>query len=213
MEFALLYLYSYLVGSIPTAYVLGRLVKGIDIREYGSGNVGASNVFQHVGRWWALFLGAFEVFVKGASPVWLGIVLLDIPVQGPAGSWTINYLLGFDRSSAALAMASLLSIAGHNWSIFLKFQGGRRPWYGGRGASRHGLLPIVDKPSNVPLGSLLFQEISHRHAGSRSVAPVLDYIVGAVIHSSLVLLRNYWTCAAKAADCKREAGAQRAIDI
>ena len=137
MEFALLYLYSYLVGSIPTAYVLGRLVKGIDIREYGSGNVGASNVFQHVGRWWALFLGAFEVFVKGASPVWLGIVLLDIPVQGPAGSWTINYLLGFDRSSAALAMASLLSIAGHNWSIFLKFQGGR-----GLGTASGGLFAM-----------------------------------------------------------------------
>ena len=137
MELAFLYLYSYLVGSIPTAYVIGRLVKGIDIREYGSGNVGASNVFQHVGRRWAIFLGVFEVFVKGASPVWLGIVLLDIQVQGPAGSWTINYLLGFDRSSAALAMASLLSIAGHNWSIFLKFQGGR-----GLGTASGGLFAM-----------------------------------------------------------------------
>ena len=125
MELALLFVYSYLVGSVPTAYIIGRLVKGIDIREYGSGNVGGSNVFQHVGRRWIVPLGVFEVFVKGASPIWLGIVLLDASVEGPTGSWATNFLLGFDRSSPALAVASLLSIAGHNWPIFLKFQGGR----------------------------------------------------------------------------------------
>ena len=42
MELALLYLYSYLIGSVPTAYIIGRLVKGIDIRHYGSGNVVAA---------------------------------------------------------------------------------------------------------------------------------------------------------------------------
>ncbi len=125
MELALLYLYSYLVGSIPTAYLLGRWVKGIDIRQYGSGNVGGTNVFFHVGRWWIVPHGLFELFVKGASPIWLGILLLELPVQGPAGPWAINYVFGFDRSSGALAVASLLSIVGHNWSVFLKFQGGR----------------------------------------------------------------------------------------
>ena len=125
MELALLFVYSYLIGSVPTAYIIGRLVKGIDIREYGSGNVGGSNVFQHVGRRWLIPLGLFEVFVKGASPVWLGIALLDASVEGPSGVWTANFLMGFDRSTPALAIASLLSIAGHNWPIFLKFQGGR----------------------------------------------------------------------------------------
>lgn len=125
MELALLYLYSYLLGSVPTAYIIGRVVKGIDIRKYGSGNVGGTNVFFHVGRWWIVPLGLFELFAKGASPIWIGILLLDVDVEGPAGSWTINYVFGFDRSSAALAGASLLSIVGHNWSLFLKFQGGR----------------------------------------------------------------------------------------
>lgn len=121
----LLYVYSYLVGSLPTAYIIGRLVKGIDIREYGSGNVGGTNVFYNVGKLWILPLGLVELFVKGASPIWIGILLLDLDVAGPAGGWTINYVFGFDRDSAVLAGASLLSIAGHNWSIFLKFQGGR----------------------------------------------------------------------------------------
>lgn len=125
MELALLYIYAYLVGSIPTAFIIGKLVKGIDIRQYGSGNVGGTNVFYHVGKGWIVPLGLFELFVKGASPVWLGIVLLDLDVKGPAGAWTINYIFGFERSSMLLAGASLLSIVGHNWSIFLKFQGGR----------------------------------------------------------------------------------------
>ena len=125
MELVILFIYSYLVGSIPTAYIIGRLVRGIDIREYGSGNVGGSNVFQHVGRRWLVPLGLFEVFVKGASPIWVGILLLDVQVEGPTGVWTANFLMGFDRSTPALAVASLISVAGHNWPIFLKFQGGR----------------------------------------------------------------------------------------
>ena len=47
-------LLSYLVGSIPTGYLLGKWMKGIDIREHGSGNVGATNVFRTVGKGWGI---------------------------------------------------------------------------------------------------------------------------------------------------------------
>ena len=108
MELAVLYLYAYLVGSVPTAYIIGRLVKGIDIRQFGSGNVGGSNVFYNVGKIWIVPLGLFELFAKAASPIWLGMYLLDM-----------------DRSSPTLIGAPLLAIAGNNWSVFLKFAGGR----------------------------------------------------------------------------------------
>ena len=108
MEIAGLYLYAYLVSAVPTAYLVGRLAKGVDIRGYGSGNVGLSNVFQHVGKGWVVPLGLFEVLVKGASPIWIG-----------------EHLLGLERSSALLVVAPLLAVAGHNWSVYLKFQGGR----------------------------------------------------------------------------------------
>ena len=108
MELVGLYLYSYLIGAVPTAYLIGRMVKGIDIRLYGSGNVGGTNVFHNVGRRWGILLGVFELFGKGASPVWIGMYLLDL-----------------DRSSYALMGAPLMSMVGHNWSIFLKFGGGR----------------------------------------------------------------------------------------
>ena len=108
MELAALYIYAYLVGSVPTAYIIGRLVKGIDIRQYGSGNVGGTNVFYSVGRVWVVPLGLFEILVKGASPIWIGMYILDM-----------------ERSSVALIGAPLIAIAGHNWSVFLKFTGGR----------------------------------------------------------------------------------------
>ena len=108
MELAGLYIYAYLVGALPTAYVIGRLVRGIDIREYGSGNVGGTNVFYNVGRAWTLPLGVFEIFVKGGSPVWIGMYALDM-----------------ERSSFALMGAPLIAIAGNNWSPFLRFTGGR----------------------------------------------------------------------------------------
>ena len=50
MEIAGLYIFSYLVGAIPTAFLIGKLAKGVDIRGYGSGNVGGGNVFLHVGK-------------------------------------------------------------------------------------------------------------------------------------------------------------------
>ena len=108
MELTGLYIYAYLVGAVPTAYIIGRLVRGIDIRQYGSGNVGGSNVFYSVGKGWIVPLGIFELFVKGGSPIWIGAHFLDM-----------------ERSSIALTGLPLAAVAGNNWSAFLKFGGGR----------------------------------------------------------------------------------------
>lgn len=108
MEVAILYILSYLLGAVPAAYIVGKTVKGLDIRGYGSGNVGSTNVFHHVGRRWAVSLGMLEILVKGALPVWVALYALD-----------------WDRSSAFLIGPPLLAVAGHNWSVFIKFQGGR----------------------------------------------------------------------------------------
>ena len=97
--------YGYLLGSIPMSYVTGRLVKGIDLRKVGSGTVGASNVWYNVGHGWIFPVSIFDVFVKGMTPALVARAFdLDLDVQ---------------------AAASLLAIAGHNWPVYLKFQGGR----------------------------------------------------------------------------------------
>jgi len=125
LNIIILYAYAYFAGAIPTAYLIGRFVKGIDIRDYGSGNVGGTNLFVHVGRWWTIPLGIIEVFIKGGSPIWIGILLLDLEIGTESNYWIFNYLFGLNRTSAILAGASLVSIIGNNWSIFLRFQGGR----------------------------------------------------------------------------------------
>lgn len=108
MDLVWLYIYSYLVGSVPTAYIIAKFVNGVDIRKIGSGNVGGSNLHQIAGKRWLAPLWIFELLVKGGSPIWIG-----------------QYLIGMDRSSMLLMAAPLLTVAGNNWPIFLRFHGGR----------------------------------------------------------------------------------------
>ncbi len=98
---------AYLVGSIPTSYLIGRWIGGVDIRRHGSGNVGASNLTAQVGAKWAAPVVIFDVFVKGSLPVF---VVSDRLLELGVGT------------EAAVAIAAIL---GHNWSVFAKFQGGR----------------------------------------------------------------------------------------
>ena len=108
-----LYLYAYLAGAVPTPYLIARLVKGIDLRHYGSGNVGGSNVVRQLGKRWFLPLTAIEFLLKGLSPTLLAYLFLadDFP-SAP-------------RASLLFLCVPLLSLIGNNWSVFLRFQGGR----------------------------------------------------------------------------------------
>ena len=108
MDIIALYVGSYLLGSFPTASLIGRLVRGVDIRGYGSGNVGSANLYEHVGKRWVYPVAVVEIFAKGALPILVALYVLDI-----------------DRSSAYLIGPGLLVLAGNNWSVFLKLQGGR----------------------------------------------------------------------------------------
>jgi len=95
---------GYLLGSVSSTYLVGRLVSGKDLRRYGSGSLGGSMVWEHVGRRAVVPVILFDIF-KAAVPVWLGLALgVATPVASAAG---------------------LAAALGHNWSIFLRFQGGR----------------------------------------------------------------------------------------
>jgi len=108
MEIAGLYVAAYLLGAIPTAYLLGKLAKGIDIRQYGSGNVGGGNVIQHVGKKWFVPQMISDILVKGAGTIWFSVYVAGV-------EWTSPWVIG----------PPLLVLAGNNWSPFLKLQGGR----------------------------------------------------------------------------------------
>jgi len=96
---------SYAFGSIPTAYLATRWLKGVDIRHYGSGSVGGSNAGEVIGRWAMVVVGIIDI-LKAVLPTWLALYGLD---------------LGYPMAVAA----GLCALIGHNWSIYLNFYGGR----------------------------------------------------------------------------------------
>ncbi len=98
---------AYVLGSVPSAFLYARALKGIDLRAHGSGIIGAANFIVLAGWKAALPLLIFDVFVKGMLPV----VIASERILG----------LGIGMEVAA----GFASIAGHNWSVFLGFTGGR----------------------------------------------------------------------------------------
>ena len=95
---------GYLCGSLPTAYLAAKRLRGIDIRQYGSGNAGGANVYTHVAPWAAVLVGLIDA-AKAAAPAMLALRLTE--------------------SQAAAAAAAVGAVAGHGWSLFLDLTGGR----------------------------------------------------------------------------------------
>src|SRR3989344_8484133 len=119
MRFPLLFLAAFTIGSFPTAYVVGRVVKKIDIRQHGSGNVGATNVFRVLGKKYGLLVFAID-FLKGAAAVWLVYLLLKNP-SSPIASRCPAFL-----TSQSLALwIGLGAILGHVFTPYLRFKGGK----------------------------------------------------------------------------------------
>lgn len=104
-------LISYLIGSIPTAYIFGRILKGVDIRKFGSGNVGATN--------------ALRVLGKGPGII---VLLLDI-LKGFVAAFFLGNILAARvaviSDTSVRILLGLACISGHNWTLFLQFKGGK----------------------------------------------------------------------------------------
>ena len=108
---ALAIVISYLIGSLPTAYFFGKIFKGVDIRNFGSGNVGATNALRVFGKRAGLIVLAIDI-IKGVIPV---IFLADYILlrSSIVSADALRFILG------------LVCICGHNWTIFLRFKGGK----------------------------------------------------------------------------------------
>lgn len=106
---------AYLIGAMPMSYLLARALGGIDLRQHGSGNVGASNFASQMGKKWWLPIAAIDMG-RGAGPVLIG-----------------QYALGLADMAWWLVLTPLFTILGNNWSPFLRFTGGRSvgAWAGG----------------------------------------------------------------------------------
>ncbi len=105
MREAIFLIGAYLIGSILFGLIVAYSVKGIDIRKFGSGNIGATNVVRVVGKKWGILVFIFD-FLKGFFPLLLAKIFLVPP-------------------NSVYVFCAILSVCGHNWPIFLKFKGGK----------------------------------------------------------------------------------------
>ncbi|MDD5541427.1 MAG: glycerol-3-phosphate 1-O-acyltransferase PlsY [Candidatus Marinimicrobia bacterium] len=103
-------LLSYLIGSIPTAIIVGKITKNIDIRQYGSGNAGGTNAFRVLGWKAGLFVSLFDVAKGVFATAFISQIRLDTPPLDSA--WL-------------MILAGVCAILGHTYTIFAGFKGGK----------------------------------------------------------------------------------------
>ena len=104
LKFVMLLIVAYILGSIPAAYLSVKWATGADIRKIGTGNVGSSNVAQTTSKWLAVAVGLFDMG-KGTL------------------AFFIAYWLGLEVWQQMAV--GLVTVAGHNWSVFIGFRGGK----------------------------------------------------------------------------------------
>jgi len=110
---------AYLLGSTPTGYWVGKLLKGIDIREHGSRSTGATNVFRVVGKWPALVVLLVDV-LKGVAALAIVRWLYELPSVTPPPALDLQSWVPW-----AVCLAGLAALFGHSHSIWLNFTGGK----------------------------------------------------------------------------------------
>lgn len=108
---------SYLVGSIPTSIILSKSIKGVDIRNFGSGNAGGSNVFRVMGWKYGVLTIILDA-LKGA----IAVVLIS---RLYLGSFPFPNATPFDDFTLVQILAGVSAVIGHIWTIFAGFKGGK----------------------------------------------------------------------------------------
>lgn len=185
---------AYLCGSVPTGYWMGKLLRGIDIREHGSKSTGATNVLRTLGKAPALIALAIDL-LKGVAAVTFARWLLrssGVAASAP-GSIDFNGWLSW-----MTVIAALLAVVGHSRSIFIRFTGGKSA------ATGLGVLLAVSWPVGLGtalcfVGVLALSRIVSLSSISATIAAVvlmlilaqpIAFLVLAVVGAAYVVLRH-----------------------
>lgn len=168
---AIIIVLSYLVGSIPNAIIVGKLSRGIDIREYGSGNAGGANVMRILGWKHGLLVILLDAF-KGV----LVVVVIARLYYGPI---PFNNITPFDDFTLVQVIAGISAVVGHIWTIFADFKGGK-----GIATALGMLLMIITIDMLIALGVFVIVVTISRYIS-------LGSLIGAVsVPLSLVIREN-----------------------
>ena len=147
-KFVAVMLIGYLLGSIPFGVIISRRSAGVDVRDYGSGKTGATNVARVAGRKAAVLVTILDALKGLLAVVFAGLIF--------GGGWLVE---------SAQVLAALTAIAGHKWPVFIKFKGGR-----GVATFFGGLLALCPPAALFGLGVLVLAASLTRYASLGSIA-------------------------------------------
>jgi glycerol-3-phosphate acyltransferase PlsY len=155
---------SYLLGSIPTGFLWAR-ARGTDIRKVGSGNIGATNVMRSLGRGPGIMVLLLDA-AKGFLPVFFAPLIVNSVAEASASA-AARAAAGVDRSTLQI-VCCISVIAGHNWTCWLKFKGGK-----GVATSAGALLAFLPVPLLCGLGVWLVVFGISRYVSLASISAAL----------------------------------------
>jgi glycerol-3-phosphate acyltransferase PlsY len=173
-KFVAVILVGYLLGSIPFGLIVGKLKANIDVRNYGSGKTGATNVMRTVGTKLGILTIALDVG-KAVGAVMLAKVIIGSSVLTLGGislQWQV-----------AQVMAGLAVMAGHNWSIFTKFRGGRGV------TAFFGTMLVVSPPAAVFGAEIL--ALTALRSRYMSLGSILGVIATWCLLAPLTIIHNW----------------------
>jgi glycerol-3-phosphate acyltransferase PlsY len=155
--------FAYLLGSIPTALVISKRIKHVDIRSVGDGNMGARNTFHEIGPRFGVTVAVID-FLKGALPVFMAYII------GLSLGWQI--------------LAGVLAILGHDFPVFAGFKGGQ-----GTASSLGTMLVLFPVPALIGLGTygLLYLIIKNSNISCSIGGATIAVLLG-VWHQWLLLV-------------------------
>lgn len=170
MMIVVMLILSYLIGAFPSGLVIGKLFFKKDIRQFGSGNTGATNSFRVLGRpagFVVTFLDIFKGFITVFFPIWL-----PVHVDGPISTFFTNGLI-----------VGLFAILGHVYPIYLKFKGGKAV------ATSAGVVLGVNPILLLILAAIFFLVLkTFKHVSLSSIVAAICCVIGSLIIQDYILL-------------------------
>ncbi len=170
MMIIVMLLLSYLIGAFPSGFVIGKLFFKKDIRQFGSGNTGATNSFRVLGRpagFLVTFLDIFKGFITVFFPLWL-----PVHADGPISTFFTNGLI-----------VGLCAILGHVYPVYLKFQGGKAV------ATSAGVVLGVNPILLLTLAIIFFVVLKiFKYVSLASIVAAICCVIGSLIIQDYILL-------------------------
>ena len=163
---------AYLAGSIPTSIIISKLVRGIDIREHGSGNAGGSNVFRVLGWKYGILVILLDA-LKGALAV---IVVARLYLD----SFPFNNITPFDDFTLVQIICGVAAVIGHIWTVFAGFRGGK-----GIATGLGVLIMIVTVDMALALGIFFLVVSFSRYISLGSIAAAVSVPLILIIRENL----------------------------